>query len=541
MNKLNFVKKEKKSSESSNLKKWKVLIADDDIEVHNITKTVLQNFEYNGIGLEFISAFSGKETREVLDNSTDIAVILLDVVMETNDAGLQVVKYLRKDLQNKSIRIVLRTGQPGSAPERVVIEQYEIDDYKEKTELTTTKLYTTLMTSLRTYDALSTIEKTNIQLKNEQQKLRYSEKLLKNIIDTVPARIFWKDSNSIFQGSNILFLEDAGLENESELIGKTDYDLIWKSNAEHFIEDDKMVMDSDIGKINYSENLLSKDNKEITISTSKVPLRNENNNVIGVLGIYTDITKQLAVQNDLKEKETLLSQQSKMAAMGEMLENIAHQWRQPLSVITTAASGIQIQKDFESLTDEELEHSIKEIMKSANYLSHTIDDFRDYFKPNKEKILVNIDQIIDKTLSLVSSKFKHLDIEIIKNFEEIEIFSLSNELIQAFMIILNNAREALENIDYEKKIFIDIHRTNNEAIISIKDNAGGIPDDIIDRVFEPYFTTKHKAQGTGIGLYMTEEIIVKHMKGTIKVQNISFEYNDKTYTGANFIIKLPIN
>ena len=159
MNKLNFVKKEKKSSESSNLKKWKVLIADDDIEVHNITKTVLQNFEYNGIGLEFISAFSGKETREVLDNSTDIAVILLDVVMETNDAGLQVVKYLRKDLLNKSIRIVLRTGQPGSAPERVVIEQYEIDDYKEKTELTAQKLYTTIRTSIRSYIQLVELQK----------------------------------------------------------------------------------------------------------------------------------------------------------------------------------------------------------------------------------------------------------------------------------------------------------------------------------------------------------------------------------------------
>ena len=541
MNKLNFVKKEKKSPKPSNQKKWKILIADDEFEVHNITKTVLQNFEYKNRGLEFISTYSGKETIELLQKHNDIAIILLDVVMESNDAGLQVVKHIRETLKNKAIRIVLRTGQPGSAPERVVIDEYEIDDYKEKTELTTTKLYTTLMTSLRTYEALSTIKKTNMELSREQKKLKYSEKLLKNIIDTVPARIFWKDSNSTFLGSNILFLEDAKLNNDKELIGKTDYDMIWKQEAEHYVEDDKLIMESEIGKINCAEKLILKNNEEVTISTSKVPLRDENNNVIGILGIYTDISKQLKIQEDLKQKETLLSQQSKMAAMGEMLENIAHQWRQPLSVITTAASGIQLQKDFDSLTDDELENSMKEIMKSANYLSHTIDDFRDYFKPNKEKVIIKIEQIIEKTLGLVSSKFKHLEIQIIKDFEQIEISSLSNELIQAFMIILNNARDALEDKQYDKKIFINIYKKDNEAIISIKDNAGGIPEEIIDRVFEPYFTTKHKSQGTGIGLYMTEEIIVKHLKGSIAVENVTFDYNDETFSGADFIIKLPIN
>jgi len=539
MGNLNFVTKTVKLK-SNNTNKWKILIADDDIEVHNITKTVLNNFEFENAGLEFISVFSGKEAIETLKNSANIAVILLDVVMETNDAGLQVVKFIREQLQNTTMRVVLRTGQPGSAPEQVVIKQYEIDDYKEKTELTTTKLYTTLLTSLRTYKALNSVEKNNIQLYKEQQKLKYSEKLLKNIIDTVPARIFWKDANSVFLGSNTLFLDDANLENETELIGKTDYDMVWGELAEILIEDDKLVMDSDIGKINYSESLIIKDNKKITISLSKVPLRDDKNNVIGILGIYTDITKQVKIQNELKEKEVLLSQQSKMAAMGEMLGNIAHQWRQPLSVITTAASGIQIQRDFGTLKDEELVHAMKEIMKSSNYLSHTIDDFRDFFKPNKEKITVDLEEIMEKTLGLVSSKFKNLEISIIKNFEKISLYGLDNELIQAFMIILNNASEAFENKDIKKALFIDMKKEDDSIVISFKDNAGGIPDDIISRIFEPYFTTKHKSQGTGIGLYMTEEIIVKHMKGSIEVKNITFTYENIEYIGANFTIKLPI-
>ena len=540
MDKLKFVEKTTKSN-SNNLKKWKILIADDDIEVHKITKSVLTTFEYKDAGLEFISTFSGKETIETLKKHTDIAVILLDVVMETNEAGLQVAKFIRNELKNFSLRIVLRTGQPGSAPEKVIIKEYEIDDYKEKTELTITKLYTTLLTSLRTYDALNTIEKNNIQLKKDQYRAKYSEKLLKNIIDTVPARIFWKDSNCVYLGSNKLFLEDAGLDNETELIGKTDQDMVWKNIADTFMEDDKLVMDSDIGKMNYLETIHLKDGRQITVSTSKVPLRDQKNEVVGILGIYIDLTDQVKIQNELKEKEVLLFQQSKMAAMGEMLGNIAHQWRQPLSVITTAASGIQIQRDFETLKDEELDYAMKEIMKSSNYLSQTIDDFRDFFKPNKEKSFMHMDEIIDKTLALVSSKFKTLDILIVKNIEKIEIMSLDNELIQAFMIILNNAVEAYKKNDSEKVIFINIFEEDNHVIISFKDNAGGIPSDIITRIFEPYFTTKHKSQGTGIGLYMTEEIVVKHLRGSIEVKNETYEYNNVEYTGANFIIKLPLN
>jgi len=538
MGNLNFVTKPTKLKPSTDAK-WKILIADDDIEVHNITKTVLSNFEFENIGLEFISVFSGKEAIKTLKNSTNIAVILLDVVMETNDAGLQVVKFIREELSNTSMRIVLRTGQPGSAPEQVVIKQYQIDDYKEKTELTTTKLYTTLLTSLRTYKALNSVEKNNIQLYKEQQKLVYSQKLLKNILNTVPARICWKDSNSVFLGGNALFLADAGLDDETQLIGKTDYDMVWKDLAEVYIEDDKLVMDSDIGKINYTDTVIIKDNKKITVSVSKVPLRDETNNIMGILCSYTDISKQVKVQHELKEKETLLSQQSKMAAMGEMLGNIAHQWRQPLSVITTAASGIQIQRDFGTLKDEELVHAMKEIMKSSNYLSQTIDDFRDFFKPNKEKTFVDLEDIIDKTLGLVSSKLKNLDIKIIKSFDKHSLYGLDNELIQAFMIILNNTTEAFENKDFEKVLFINMIKQENSISISFKDNAGGIPEDIITRVFEPYFTTKHKSQGTGIGLYMTEEIIVKHMKGSIEVKNETFKYNNIEYTGANFTIKLP--
>jgi len=157
MNKLRFASKKDTEDKSTGLV-WKILIADDEPEVHTITKTVLSNFEFENSKLEFISTYSGEETIKVLKENPDIAIVLLDVVMETDDAGLIVAKTIRDDLNNHLVRIILRTGQPGSAPEKDVINRYEINDYKEKTELTTTKLYTTVMSALRSFRDLITIE-----------------------------------------------------------------------------------------------------------------------------------------------------------------------------------------------------------------------------------------------------------------------------------------------------------------------------------------------------------------------------------------------
>jgi len=158
MNKLKFASKKDDNSSALPKSTWKILIADDEPEVHTITKTVLSNFEFENSKLEFVSTYSGEETVRVLKENPDVAIILLDVVMETDDAGLVVAKKIRDELQNHLVRIILRTGQPGSAPEKDVINRYEINDYKEKTELTTTKLYTTVMSALRSYRDLITIE-----------------------------------------------------------------------------------------------------------------------------------------------------------------------------------------------------------------------------------------------------------------------------------------------------------------------------------------------------------------------------------------------
>lgn len=250
-------------------------------------------------------------------------------------------------------------------------------------------------------------------------------------------------------------------------------------------------------------------------------------------------------KKELNKNQTILHQQSKMAAMGEMIGNIAHQWRQPLSTITTASSGMALQKEMGILTDEFFFEASDKINSSAQYLSKTIDDFRNFFSPNKEKKIFLLRNTIESTLTLISTQLKEKNIIIVKDIDNFELYSYENELIQSLINILNNSRDELikKPSNEEKYLMIDVHKSKDnedEIHIVIKDNAGGIKTEYIEKVFEPYFTTKHKSQGTGIGLYMTEEIITKHLNGRIFVKNKEFTYNDKNYFGAQFTIVLSL-
>ena len=256
------------------------------------------------------------------------------------------------------------------------------------------------------------------------------------------------------------------------------------------------------------------------------------------LNYKKEINKYIEKNN---KQQHILSQKSKMAAMGEMLGNIAHQWRQPLSVITTVATGMKLQKEFNTLDDETFEESIQNITNSALYLSDTIDDFRNFFRTDKNKTNFKIKNTFDKVFKLTIAQFKNNEIIFVKDLNDYELFNFENELVQSLINILNNAKDALETKDNPKVIFISTYKKNNKAIIKITDNAGGIDEKIIDKVCEPYFTTKHQAKGTGIGLYMTEEIVVKHLEGNFLIRNVDVIYENQSYKGTEITIELDIN
>ena len=154
-----FVDEEEQTLDATPGNVWKLLIVDDEDVVHTATRIALDQYEFEGRPLQFLSAYSGLEARQILTEHRDIAVILLDVVMETDTAGLDVARHIRETLQNRLVQIVLRTGQPGSAPEKQVIREFDINDYREKTELTELRLFTTITPALRGYRSLNSIEK----------------------------------------------------------------------------------------------------------------------------------------------------------------------------------------------------------------------------------------------------------------------------------------------------------------------------------------------------------------------------------------------
>ena len=267
---------------------------------------------------------------------------------------------------------------------------------------------------------------------------------------------------------------------------------------------------------------------------------NEEKKLINYIALFSDITLQKEQQKLIKENEKILYQQSKMAAMGEMIGNIAHQWRQPLSVISVSASGIKLYQEEGLYSKEDSKDFIEAILNSTKYLSDTIDDFRNFYKEDLEKINFEVKKSIDKTINLLKTEFIKEDIAVIYLGEpNIFIHGIENQFLQVTMNILNNAKDALIEKEIKNRhIFIDVYEENAKTYIEIQDNAGGVNEDIIEHVFEPYFTTKHKSLGTGIGLYMSEEIVTKQLNGKLSVYNKSINYKNVNYFGACFRIEI---
>ncbi|SKB80445.1 PAS domain S-box protein [Malaciobacter marinus] len=379
------------------------------------------------------------------------------------------------------------------------------------------------------------------QMKTREEDIIAQRKFLHTIIDENPNIIIVKD----YEGKFVLVNQAiARLYNTTteDMIGKSDGDYnLNEDQVKHYLQSVQEIMDLDETKVVYEESTDILTGKIRYFQSIKKPISDRYGNK-QLLIIANDITDIKEAQKKLKDNEEMIHHQSKMAAMGEMLENIAHQWRQPLSVITTSASSVRIHKEMGTLSDDFLDEVLDAIVKSGNHLSQTIDDFRDFFKPDKEKVRFNIKNTYKKALFLVSSKLKNREIDIIENIEDIDLYGFDNELVQVIMNLINNARDALEESSLEYKyIFIDIYKDKeNNIILKICDNAGGIPVNVIGKIFEPYFTTKHKSLGTGIGLYMCEEILVKHMNGEISVKNKEFEYEKNSFKGAEFTLKIPI-
>ena len=361
-------------------------------------------------------------------------------------------------------------------------------------------------------------------LKNELKKQKDEfETIFKNSKDGIAIL----DLESNFLNFNDEYLRMTGF-NKEELLTKSCIEL---TEPEHK-KDSKHIISEVIKKgyiQNFEKTCILKDNKKVIVNMS--------------LSLMPDKQRILISTKDVTQLKKLESH-AKLASMGEMIGNIAHQWRQPLSVISTGATGLQLEHEYGTLSDKVFTETCELINENAQYLSKTIDDFRNYIKGDSKLIKFNLKNDTDSFIKLVDSTIKNHQINVILDLEEcIEINGYPNELIQCFINIFNNSKDALvekEIAEDERYIFISQYKIDNNVFIEFKDNAGGIPESILPKIFEPYFTTKHQTQGTGLGLHMTYEFIINSMGGNITIENVDYQFNNKSYRGANFVIEIPL-
>jgi signal transduction histidine kinase len=245
-----------------------------------------------------------------------------------------------------------------------------------------------------------------------------------------------------------------------------------------------------------------------------------------------ETAERLQAMEELRRKEQLLVHQSRQAALGEMIGNIAHQWRQPLNSLALLVQQPPLMNETGELTGGFLEENSNKAMAVIKHMSHTIDDFRNFFQPDKEKVTFSIRDEVAKTLSLMEGSLQRHQVTVqVDARDEVATSGYPNEFSQVLLNILINARDAIaERNIAAPRIVITMGETGGKAVVTIADNAGGIPEEIIDKIFDPYFTTKGPQSGTGVGLFMSKTIIEKSMGGVLSVRNVN--------GGAEFRIEL---
>jgi nitrogen fixation/metabolism regulation signal transduction histidine kinase len=373
---------------------------------------------------------------------------------------------------------------------------------------------------------INSFNKMRIEIDKREDSLEESLNSFKSLFNSTMEIIVIHDKGICVDANNVA-VEFLNLKDKNLLIGKNLLDFIDDSYKELLIK-------------NYKRNSLPPYEFELLINNKKFTCLGQDKFIL-INGKKLKLSTLIDI-TELKDKDKLLSQQSKMAAMGEMIGNIAHQWRQPLSLISTCASGMKFEKEMNILNDERLVETLDLIVENTQYLSKTIDDFRNFFKADKTVEDFCVNDSIEKVLKLLKSSIKNHNIEIETSYDkDLIINGYPNEFLQVIINILNNSKDALKNQSRDEKfIRINTYMKNKKCFVQISDNGGGVDESIISKVFEPYFTTKHKSQGTGIGLYMSHQIVVEHMKGNIYMENKEFIKNNNSYKGCTVTLEIPI-
>ncbi|PLY04333.1 MAG: hypothetical protein C0625_16775 [Arcobacter sp.] len=361
---------------------------------------------------------------------------------------------------------------------------------------------------------ITEIKNLEISLADTKQELTQ----LKIVIENAPIGIMIVNTKANITYVNPSFCEASGYT-KLELIGLNPKILRFDEDDDLYAELWKTIKNKKTwgGVIRNKKKNYSDYWSTVTI----LPILNQEGNIISYLSLWREITKEVYLQKMLNEKEELMLSQSKNAAMGEMISMIAHQLRQPITTISMNANNIIADIELEMFNAEETKKIALNISEQTQFLSKTIDDFRNFFKEDK-----NIDEfkfkiLFDELSSIILASLKNNDIEFnVVCDKDIIIKTFKRELLQVLLNIIKNAKEALTEESIEKKVInVEVEDLDTKIKITISDNAGGIKQENLDRIFDAYFTTKDEYNGTGLGLYMSKMIIEKHLSGSLEVRN----------------------
>ncbi|NOR57501.1 MAG: PAS domain-containing protein [Sulfurimonas sp.] len=409
----------------------------------------------------------------------------------------------------------------------------------------------------------------------------HNSELLKLLTQHLPDMLWVKDLNGTYLYANQSICDGLLMAKDTqEPIGKNDVFFALRERAAHSdkpdwhtfgelcFNSDQVVIDNN--KAMKFEEYGNVKGKLLYLEVYKAPFYDKDGNIIGTVGAGRDITKLKKIQLDLEEslktldrqreqlksfneelekrvkeeiekqenQERLMIHQSRQAAMGEMLESIAHQWRQPLNIIGLATANLETTYAIGSLDKKDFHEKMEIVSLNINYMSDTIDDFRNFLNPDRDMITFSPQSSIEDVLTVFNAQLKSNIITQTLNSDcELHFYGVENEFKQVMFILLNNAIDAIklqikENIIEQGSINIGLVCKDNQGLIEVSDNGGGVDNDIINSIFDPYFTTKNDSHGVGIGLYIAKNIIETRMNGSLGIKNIE--------SGSCFTISLPL-
>ena len=421
---------------------------------------------------------------------------------------------------------------------------------------------------------IDTLDRQRNRLRDQNVCIEEDRAFLHAIMDAIPDPLFFKDHDSVYRTCNDAFASLLAGRSKEAVVGCNDYDFAAITElAEFFRQNDRKTI-SEGHSERYEYWIQPEAGRPVLLETIKVPFRDARGEVKGVIGISRDITEHKRTEEilheqasllelevgerqkaqealtvkqrelekvngllekmngdleeriaaavaDLRHKDRIMTLQSRQAVMGEMINHIAHQWRQPLNGVGLIAQNLM--SDFEEgmIDPEQMKADIDKTMELVDYMSQTIDDFRTYLMPDKEKAEFCAKMVVEKAISIVEPSFRNMRIAVKVQAEAAPvIYGHSNEYCQVLLNILINARDALAERKIDSpKVLIAIRKESGRSVVTISDNAGGIPDHALASIFDPFFSTKGPDKGTGVGLFMSKNIIESSMNGSLTARN----------------------